>query len=57
MRWEVRAGTDKEHWHRWFAWHPVKVGNQYVWLERIYRKAGKADYGGWDWEYRIEGTL
>lgn len=22
-------------WHKWFAWHPVKVENHLVWLETI----------------------
>jgi hypothetical protein len=29
---------DKRLWHKWFAWHPVYVGNnEYVWLEFVYR--------------------
>lgn len=25
-------------WEPWFAWHPVKIGDQRVWLKRIYRR-------------------
>ena len=25
-------------WHNWFAWHPVKVGHEWVWLETVMRR-------------------
>lgn len=25
------------HWKKWFAWHPVQVGNYWVWLEWVER--------------------
>jgi len=25
-------------WHKWFAWYPVKVGDQWQWLKFVYRK-------------------
>lgn len=38
-----RAYSEKENkmfeWHEWFAWHPVLVSNQLVWLKTILRKA------------------
>ena len=44
----------KEQWHQWFAWHPVRVGDECIWLETIYRKgtyhASIAEV--WTWEYR-----
>jgi len=26
-------------WHDWFAWHPVTVDGERVWLEKVQRKA------------------
>ena len=25
-------------WHRWFAWHPVKIGHEWFWLETVLRR-------------------
>jgi hypothetical protein len=25
-------------WREWFAWHPVKIDNYWVWLEVVERK-------------------
>ena len=48
-----------ENWHRWFAWHPVRVGSHDCrWLEYVERKGTLHyyydEYGGhwWTWEYR-----
>jgi len=30
---------DREEWHRWFAWHPVTVGKEWVWWEHVERRA------------------
>lgn len=56
----------KEQWHKWFAWHPVKIGvveqgtanerKRIVWLETIWRKgAFSCSFGDcwWDWEYSL----
>jgi hypothetical protein len=53
MRWTIKE--PKTEWHRWFAWHPVKVEHQYVWLEKVYRKGQRVPYG-WDYDYRVEGS-
>ena len=42
MRWysespEVRIARERA-WHRWYAWHPIRVGEQLVWLEIVERK-------------------
>ena len=36
-------------------WIHLKIEGKYVWLERVYRKGVKVQYG-WDYEYRIEGS-
>lgn len=54
MRFTVKA-NNPEKWHKWFAWHPVKIklGNQselaqVIWLETIWRKL---DWSGMQWFY------
>lgn len=29
--------ANRNEWHKWFAWHPVRLLGATVWLERIYR--------------------
>lgn len=54
--WEVKK-TLRMQWHRWFAWYPVRVGeNECRWLEYVERRG--IDYhcdetgSWWDDEYR-----
>lgn len=47
----------KQEWHRWFAWRPVRVGeNDCRWLETVERKGRYVPMqivsSSWDWEYR-----
>ena len=28
----------RAEWSAWFAWHPIRVDEQMVWLERVERK-------------------
>lgn len=44
MRWK-RNNRDKSRWHKWFAWHPVVIENDCVWLETVERRI---DYGIYD---------
>lgn len=39
MRWTVKKKVEVGQWHPWFAWKPVKVGNENIWLEKIFRRA------------------
>lgn len=50
MRFRIK--TSHTEWHRWFAWHPVKIEHEYVWLEVVHRKGQQVPYG-WDYEYRV----
>lgn len=50
-KWRAARGK----WHRWFAWHPIKIGKEYVWLEWLERRDDNATYDdfNWrDWQYR-----
>lgn len=46
----------RRRWHRWFAWHPVRVGpRECRWLEAVERKGEyqlSYDGGSWTYEYR-----
>jgi hypothetical protein len=55
MRW--KAVTEKD-WHSHFAFWPVKIDGEWVWLERVLRKGYKRSSGkispvkrGWNWDY------
>lgn len=40
----------REHWHRWFAWYPVRIGSRDCrWLETVERQKTRPHYL---WEYR-----
>lgn len=34
MRWKKRHRGD---WNVWFAWHPIEIAGEYIWLERVER--------------------
>lgn len=29
---------DKYEWHEWYAWRPVKIHNEWVWNQKVYRR-------------------
>jgi hypothetical protein len=37
MRWS-RLPKPRKEWRKWFAWYPVDVGDEVVWLEWLERK-------------------
>ena len=40
-------------WHKWFAWHPVKVGEHDCrWLEWVSRRGIPMWEAGWMYEYK-----
>jgi len=51
--------ADREKWHRWFAWYPVRVGlRECRWFEMVARKGTRhegASYVWWTWEYGHKG--
>jgi hypothetical protein len=61
MRWEAKAAQRRWEWHRWFAWHPVRIpqnryeSGHWVWWEPMERKY-KSSWGGGEWHYRELGT-
>lgn len=53
-------------WHFWFAWHPVKVKDTWVWLETVERRVTRPSEGwptgsrSWHWrrpkwQYALRG--
>jgi len=46
MRWTAtRKPSRKTTWHDWFAWHPVTIDGERVWLESVERRL-EYHYGG-----------
>jgi len=63
MRWINGETFGHKHercseWHRWFAWHPVRIGEENghwikAWLEWVGRKGYyRNHWNGWTWQYR-----
>lgn len=50
MRWKRKYLNE---WHEKFAWLPVKIEDEVVWLEKVERK-GRFNFGGgyWAFSYR-----
>jgi len=53
MRWQAH---NPENWHRWFAWYPVTISGQKVWLEVVERQCGES-IGGDYTHYRAVATV
>lgn len=59
MRWTAyhtrlqRKIQKKTEWNKWFAWYPVRVYDETVWLEFVERR-GRRDtlFGTWWYSYR-----
>ncbi|MDR7037382.1 hypothetical protein J2X36_002129 [Methylobacterium sp. BE186] len=54
--WLERRYERLTNWHRWFAWRPVSLDGETIWLETVERK-GEFHCGGfgdciWFWQYR-----
>jgi hypothetical protein len=49
MRWKTETQEERDYrlrqWKRWFAWRPVVIDGERVWLEYVYRRT-KVYYGG-----------
>lgn len=54
MRWRKETASEWKariwKWHPWFAWHPVRIGGDMVWLETIERY-GKVFF--WPYHYPL----
>ena len=48
----------KKQWHNWFAWRPVRVRGEIVWLELIERRGLLVDQvyeiPYWRWLYKVK---
>ncbi len=53
MKWDIDFGN--RPWRRWFAWFPVRVGNQRVWWEYVERQTTNCQ-GYICHDYRVVGT-
>lgn len=47
---------NKFKWHKWFAWHPVRINNKLVWLKDVERHGYQLDSRfDFEWVYRHIG--
>ena len=52
-----RREAKLEEWHKWFAWYPVIIECQIVWLEVVARRSVMAEYHDMETtEYRLMET-
>ena len=60
MRWNTETFAEKckrlETWRPWFAWRPVVIDNERIWLEWIFRRTKVYWGGGGDVMYEVEFT-
>jgi hypothetical protein len=64
MKWQFKSKAErkanKEQWHEWFAWIPVRVDEHertIVWLQKIYRRGVYHESMGdsfWVWKYKAD---
>lgn len=55
MRWKQKPIPEPSPWRKWFAWYPVEIDGENVWLEWIERYCeGRGDHTAVD--YRNLGT-
>lgn len=63
MKWRIESWSTKnarlERCHRWFAWHPVRIGDEIYWLEYVWRQR---QWNTFDYDYKygteyVEGLL
>lgn len=53
MRFKCGKDYNKlQQWHRWFAWHPVRLNGECVWLETVERRMTGMFYLDIEFEYR-----
>lgn len=47
--------ANRKIWRPWFAWRPIWIGDNLVWLETVWRRHHVGYEGsGWDVEYSLE---
>lgn len=59
MRWNYESLDQKAKrlakWQKWFAWYPIRIGNNKVWLETVYRRY-KVYYGPGEEVWEVQYT-
>ena len=53
----VARKIETSPWQLWFAWHPVKLNNRWVWLTRVYRRCINTYVDHDDWKRYEYGTF
>lgn len=49
MRWKAKDNW----WHLWYAWYPVNIDGEYVWLEWVERYTEKVTWDYTRCKYRL----
>lgn len=55
MKWASIRRIPGRQWRAWFAWHPVRVYDTVVWMERVARRE-QLFPSGTRWEYTLLST-
>lgn len=60
MRWKKETPEEKrdrlKKWKPWFAWYPVIVGGERVWLEQVYKSTTMHRLANGSFEYNTKYT-
>lgn len=49
MTYYVPRRIDKMPWNKWFAWYPVKIDGERVWMTTVYRRLINTYVDNDDW--------
>ena len=53
----VARKIEKGAWQKWWAWRPVKIDDQRIWLKSIYRRKITKFVDNEQWSYYQYGTI
>jgi hypothetical protein len=53
----VARKIERQPWQQWFAWYPVKMRGEWVWLRKIYRRNHDAYVDNGKWTRQEYGTM
>jgi hypothetical protein len=56
MRLQLPIGRNLRKWHRWYAWYPVLIGNEFFWLETVERQIHPGGFGDNATYFRVCST-
>ena len=57
MRIHKVKAKDKGQWHYWFAWYPIVMGDELVWLETVQRRGKERAVATYDHGMVLKETI